>query len=87
MTTVASADVRPVVVGRDRKTVALAWFGTTALSWFGFAHYFGSVPEGALGVIQSGTLALLLGSAMVTTRGLGWPWIIHLRWGRHRDHR
>jgi membrane protease YdiL (CAAX protease family) len=46
--------------------------------WFGFAHYFNSVPEGAIGVIQSGLLALLLGSAMVTTKGLGWPWIIHL---------
>jgi membrane protease YdiL (CAAX protease family) len=45
--------------------------------WFGFAHYFNSVPEGAIGVIQSGLLALLLGSAMVATKGLGWPWIIH----------
>jgi membrane protease YdiL (CAAX protease family) len=47
-------------------------------AWFGLAHYFDSVPEGAVGVIQSGILALLLGSAMVTTRGLGWPWIIHV---------
>jgi membrane protease YdiL (CAAX protease family) len=46
--------------------------------WFGFAHYFGSVPDGPVGVIQSGTLALLLGSAMVTTRGLAWPLIIHV---------
>jgi membrane protease YdiL (CAAX protease family) len=46
--------------------------------WFGLAHYFNSVPEGAVGVIQSGILALLLGRAMVTTRGLGWPWIIHM---------
>ena len=46
-------------------------------AWFGLAHYFGSVPEGADGVLQSGVLALLLGGAMVATRGLGWPLLIH----------
>jgi membrane protease YdiL (CAAX protease family) len=45
--------------------------------WFGLAHYFGSVPEGFGGVLQSGALALLLGSAMVATKGLGWPFLIH----------
>jgi len=45
--------------------------------WFGLAHYFGSVPEGFGGVVQSGVLALVLGWAMVATRGLGWPWILH----------
>jgi membrane protease YdiL (CAAX protease family) len=45
--------------------------------WFGLAHYFGSVPEGFGGVLQSGVLALLLGSAMVATRGLGWPFLMH----------
>jgi membrane protease YdiL (CAAX protease family) len=45
--------------------------------WFGLAHYFGSVPDGFDGVLQSGALALLLGSAMVTTKGLGWPFLMH----------
>ena len=45
--------------------------------WFGLAHYSGSVPEGFGGVLQSGVLALLLGSAMVATRGLGWPFLLH----------
>jgi membrane protease YdiL (CAAX protease family) len=46
-------------------------------AWFGLAHYFGSVPEGPGGVLQSGVLALLLGGAMLATRGLGWPFLIH----------
>jgi len=46
-------------------------------AWFGFAHYYGSIPSGPMGVVQSGLLALLLGTAMVDTRGLGWPVIIH----------
>ncbi|MGR6964033.1 CPBP family intramembrane glutamic endopeptidase [Geodermatophilus sp. URMC 61] len=46
--------------------------------WFGLAHYSGSVPEGFGGVLQSGALALLLGGAMVATRGLGWPFLIHV---------
>ena len=45
--------------------------------WFGLAHFSGSVPEGFGGVLQSGVLALLLGSAMVATRGLGWPFLLH----------
>jgi len=46
--------------------------------WFGLAHYFGSVPEGPAGVVASGALALLLGGAMLGTKGLGWPWLMHL---------
>jgi membrane protease YdiL (CAAX protease family) len=45
--------------------------------WFGLAHYFGSVPEGFGGVLQAGGLALLLGGAMIATRGLGWPLLMH----------
>jgi hypothetical protein len=29
-------------------------------------------------LVQSGLLALLMGKAMLDTRGLGWPWIIHM---------
>ena len=45
--------------------------------WFGLAHYSGSVPDGFAGVLSSGLLALLLGGAMVATRGLGWPFLVH----------
>lgn len=45
--------------------------------WFGLGHYYGGIPSGPLGAMQSGVLALLLGQAMVDTKGLGWPWIIH----------
>jgi membrane protease YdiL (CAAX protease family) len=45
--------------------------------WFGLAHYYGGVPPGPAGAIQSGALALLLGKAMLATKGLGWPLIIH----------
>ncbi|WP_369256908.1 CPBP family intramembrane glutamic endopeptidase [Geodermatophilus amargosae] len=46
-------------------------------AWFGLAHYSGSVPDGFGGVLQSGVLALLLGGAMVATKGLGWPFLLH----------
>jgi hypothetical protein len=36
------------------------------------------LPEGRVGLEYSGLLALLLGKAMLDTRGLGWSWIIHL---------
>jgi len=28
--------------------------------------------------VQTGLLGLLLGKAMLDTRGMGWPWIIHV---------
>lgn len=46
--------------------------------WFGFGHYYGGIPSGPMGLVQSGLLAVLMGKAMVDTRGLGWPWIIHV---------
>jgi membrane protease YdiL (CAAX protease family) len=46
--------------------------------WFGLAHYFGSVPDGAAGVVASAGLALLLGGAMLRTKGLAWPWLVHI---------
>jgi membrane protease YdiL (CAAX protease family) len=45
--------------------------------WFGLGHYYGGFPSGLAGLVQSGLLALLMGKAMLDTRGLGWPWIIH----------
>ncbi len=46
--------------------------------WFGLGHYYGGIPSGPIGLVQTGLLALLLGKAMLDTRGLGWPWIIHV---------
>ena len=46
--------------------------------WFGLGHYAGSIPSGIEGVVASALLGLLLGRAMVATRGLGWPVVIHI---------
>lgn len=46
--------------------------------WFGLGHYYGGFPSGPAGLVQSGLLALLMGKAMLDTRGLSWPWIIHV---------
>lgn len=45
--------------------------------WFGLGHYSGSGMAGPLLAVWSGAVALLLGRAMIATRGLGWPLIIH----------
>lgn len=49
----------------------------TAL-WFGLGHFYGSIPSGVFGLVQAGLLALLLGKAMLDTRGMGWSWFIHV---------
>jgi membrane protease YdiL (CAAX protease family) len=46
-------------------------------AWFGLGHYYDAIPSGPTGAIQAAALGLLLGRAMVATKGLGWPWIIH----------
>ena len=46
--------------------------------WFGFGHYYGGFPSGPFGLVYSGGLGLLMGKAMLDTRGLGWPWIMHI---------
>jgi hypothetical protein len=46
--------------------------------WFGLGHYYGGIPSGVVGLVYTGLLALLLGKAMLDTRGLGWSWIIHM---------
>lgn len=46
--------------------------------WFGLGHYYGGIPSGPIGLVQTGLLALLLGRAMLDTRGLVWSWIIHV---------
>jgi len=46
--------------------------------WFGLGHYYGGTPSGPFGFVQTGLLGLLLGKAKLDTRGMGWPWIIHV---------
>lgn len=45
--------------------------------WFGLGHFYGGIPSGPAGAFQAGLVALLFGSAMIETRGLAWPWILH----------
>lgn len=46
--------------------------------WFGLGHYYGGSPSGPIGLVFTGLLGLLLGKAMLDTRGMGWSWIIHV---------
>lgn len=46
--------------------------------WFGLGHTYGSIPAGLFGFVYAGLLGLLLGKAMLDTRGMGWSWFIHL---------
>ena len=46
--------------------------------WFGLGHYYGGIPSGVMGLVQAGLVALLLGKAMLDTRGMAWSWIIHV---------
>jgi membrane protease YdiL (CAAX protease family) len=45
--------------------------------WFGIGHYYGGVPSGPMGLIATGAVAVLLGRAMIETRGLAWPVTLH----------
>lgn len=45
--------------------------------WFGLGHYYGGFPSGPAGLVQAGLLGLLMGKAMLDTRGIAWPWFIH----------
>lgn len=46
--------------------------------WFGLGHYYGGIPSGLVGAVGVGLLALLLGKAMLDTRGMGWSFLIHV---------
>jgi membrane protease YdiL (CAAX protease family) len=45
--------------------------------FFGLGHYAGSVPDGVTGVAVATFLGYVMGKAMLETRGIVWPWIIH----------
>ena len=44
---------------------------------FGIGHFYG-VPSGIAGVITTGFFGWILARSMVETKGLFWPWFIHL---------
>jgi membrane protease YdiL (CAAX protease family) len=46
--------------------------------WFGLGHYYGGIPSGLFGAVQSGFLGWLLGRLMLQSRGFAWPWAIHV---------
>lgn len=46
--------------------------------WFGLGHYYGGIPAGAMGAVMSGLLGLLLGKAMLETKGIVLPILMHL---------
>jgi membrane protease YdiL (CAAX protease family) len=45
--------------------------------FFGLGHYAGSVPDGVTGVAVASFLGHIMGKAMLETRGIVWPWLIH----------
>lgn len=46
--------------------------------WFGLGHYYGGFPNGPVGALLAGGIALLYGKAMVETRGIVLPTLMHL---------
>jgi membrane protease YdiL (CAAX protease family) len=45
--------------------------------YFGISHFYG-VPYGVMGVALSTFMGWLLGRSMLETRGIFWPWMIHV---------
>jgi membrane protease YdiL (CAAX protease family) len=45
--------------------------------WFGLGHYYGGIPNGPIGALLSGGIALLYGKAMIETRGIVLPTLMH----------
>ena len=46
-------------------------------AWFGLGHYYGGIPSGPMGLLATGAVAVLLGRAMIETRGFAWPLALH----------
>lgn len=58
------------VVGRQHATWMLA-------TWFGLGHFYGGIPSGVAALVFVTATALLFTKAMLDTRGLVWPWMLH----------
>jgi membrane protease YdiL (CAAX protease family) len=50
--------------------------GITAV-WFGLGHFYGGIPAGPVGAVQAGLVGLLFGKAMLETRGMAMPVLMH----------
>lgn len=48
-----------------------------AAGFFGISHYYG-LPYGPIGVLLAAFLGWVLGRAMLESKGLFWPWLIHM---------
>jgi hypothetical protein len=46
--------------------------------FFGLAHWLYGSPPGVIGFLMTGFLAFLMGKSMLETKGMLWPWIIHV---------
>ncbi|MEZ4663936.1 MAG: CPBP family intramembrane glutamic endopeptidase [Caldilineaceae bacterium] len=46
--------------------------------WFGLGHYYGGIPSGPVGALMAGGIALLYGKALVETRGILLPTLMHM---------
>jgi len=61
----------PNVIGKDHALLICSIF-------FGLAHWLYGSPPGLLGAAMTGFLAWLIGKSMLETKGLFWPWLIHV---------
>lgn len=48
-----------------------------SILFFGLGHLSGSIPSGIVGVLLAAFFALIMGKAMLETKGITWPWICH----------
>lgn len=46
--------------------------------WFGLGHFYGGIPSGVMGAVQSGLIGLLFGKAMLESKGMILPVLLHL---------
>lgn len=46
--------------------------------WFGLGHFYGGFPSGPLGAAQAALVGLLFGKAMLATRGIVLPVLLHM---------
>ncbi len=66
----------PIIATTEAHTGSLNSLWMSAF-FFGIAHYFGT-PGGLMGAVASIFMGWILSKAMVETRGLFWPFIIHI---------